>query len=184
MAVCNNNQSKERNINSRMRWQRPSDGSELSQLMASGSSESADAGGQQQPAVSHDIQHSVADGNQSSTDVTDIEWRVLHENVQVPRTVVLQHAVAYYGGGLCDCPFFGLSVNFWILFALVSFVSRLNCKIRVPNLMPVNDLRKQEVKVIWQKAPHGGPIPRLGVTPWGRNLYHWIPGVGVPISVS
>jgi len=32
---------------------------------------------------------------------------------------------------------------------------------------------KQEVKVIWQKAPHGGPIPRLGVTPGGRNLYHW-----------
>ena len=24
---------------------------------------------------------------------------------------------------------------------------------------------KQEVKVIGQKAPHGGPIPRLGVTP-------------------
>ena len=44
-------------------------------------------------------------------------------------------------------------------------------------------LLKQEVKVIWQKAPHGGPIPRLGVTPGGRNLYHWIPGVGVPISV-
>jgi len=42
---------------------------------------------------------------------------------------------------------------------------------------------KQEVKVIWQKAPHGGPIPRLGVTVGGRNLYHWIPGVGVPISV-
>ena len=42
---------------------------------------------------------------------------------------------------------------------------------------------KQEVKVIWQKAPHGGPIPRLGVTPGGRNLYHWIPGVGFPISV-
>ena len=42
---------------------------------------------------------------------------------------------------------------------------------------------KQEVKVIWQKAPHGGPIPRLGVIPGGRNLYHWIPGVGVPISV-
>jgi len=41
----------------------------------------------------------------------------------------------------------------------------------------------QEVKVIWQKAPHGGPIPRLEVTPGGRNLYHWIPGVGVPISV-
>ena len=42
---------------------------------------------------------------------------------------------------------------------------------------------QQEVKVIWQKAPHGEPIPRLGVTPGGRNLYHWIPGVGVPISV-
>ena len=44
-------------------------------------------------------------------------------------------------------------------------------------------LVEQEVKVIWQKAPHGGPIPQLGVTPGGRNLYHWIPGVGVPISV-
>ena len=43
--------------------------------------------------------------------------------------------------------------------------------------------QKQEVKVIWQKAPHGGPIPRLGVTPGGRNLYHWIPGAGFPISV-
>ena len=42
---------------------------------------------------------------------------------------------------------------------------------------------QQEVKVIWQKAPHGGPILRLGVTPGGRNLYHWIPRVGVPISV-
>ena len=42
--------------------------------------------------------------------------------------------------------------------------------------------QEQEVKVIWQKAPHGGPIPRLGVTPGGRKLYHWIPGVGFPIS--
>ena len=42
---------------------------------------------------------------------------------------------------------------------------------------------KQEVKVIWQKAPHGGPIPRLEVTPGGRKLYHWIPEVGFPISV-
>ena len=42
---------------------------------------------------------------------------------------------------------------------------------------------KQEVKVIWQKAPHGGPFPRLGFTPGGRKLYHWIPGVGFPISV-
>jgi len=44
-------------------------------------------------------------------------------------------------------------------------------------------VRKQEVKVIWQKAPHGGPIPRLRVIPGGRKLYHWIPGVGFPISV-
>jgi len=42
---------------------------------------------------------------------------------------------------------------------------------------------EQEVKVIWQKAPHGGPIPRLGVTQGGRKLYNWIPGVGFPISV-
>jgi len=42
---------------------------------------------------------------------------------------------------------------------------------------------KQEVKVIWQRAPHGGPIPQLGVTPGGWKLYHWIPGVGFPISV-
>ena len=42
---------------------------------------------------------------------------------------------------------------------------------------------KQEVKVIWQKAPHGGPIPRLGVTPGGRKLYHWIPGVGFLLVV-
>jgi len=42
---------------------------------------------------------------------------------------------------------------------------------------------KQEVKVIWQKAPHGGPIPPLGVTPGGQKLYHWIPGIGFPISV-
>jgi len=31
-----------------------------------------------------------------------------------------------------------------------------------------HDVIKQEVKVIWQKAPHGGPIPRLGVTPGGE----------------
>ena len=31
-------------------------------------------------------------------------------------------------------------------------------------------LCKQEVKVIWQKAPHGGPIPRLGVTPGGSKF--------------
>ena len=42
---------------------------------------------------------------------------------------------------------------------------------------------EQEVKVIWQKALHGGAIPRLGVTPGDRKLYQWIPGVGSPISV-
>jgi len=45
------------------------------------------------------------------------------------------------------------------------------------------EITKQEVKVIWQKAPHGGPIPRLGVTAGGRKLYYWIPGVGFRISV-
>jgi len=39
---------------------------------------------------------------------------------------------------------------------------------------------KQEVKVIWQKAPNGGPIPRLGVTAGGRKLYcHQAPGRAV-----
>ena len=33
------------------------------------------------------------------------------------------------------------------------------------------------------KSASWGPIPQLGVTLGGRNLYHWIPGVGVPISV-
>ena len=37
---------------------------------------------------------------------------------------------------------------------------------------------QQEVKVIWQKAPHGGPIPRLG-----SKVVPLIPGVGFPISV-
>ena len=43
--------------------------------------------------------------------------------------------------------------------------------------------KRSNGKVIWQKAPHGGPIPQLGVTPGGRKLHHWIPGVGFPISV-
>ena len=49
--------------------------------------------------------------------------------------------------------------------------------------VPIHKKWKQEVEVIWQKVPHGGPIPRLGVTPGGRKLYHLIPGVGFPISV-
>ena len=32
------------------------------------------------------------------------------------------------------------------------------------------------VKLTRGQTPHGGPIPRLGVTPGGRKLYHWIPG--------
>ena len=55
--------------------------------------------------------------------------------------------------------------------------------LQIPTPIPSPGIEKQEVKVIWQKAPHGGPIPRLGVTPGGRNLYHWITGVGFPISV-
>jgi len=49
--------------------------------------------------------------------------------------------------------------------------------------LSVCKITQQVVKVIWQKAPHGGPIPRLGVTPGGRKLHHWIPVVGFPISV-
>ena len=33
------------------------------------------------------------------------------------------------------------------------------------------------------KSASREPIPRLGVTPGGRKLYRWIPGVGFPISV-
>ena len=33
------------------------------------------------------------------------------------------------------------------------------------------------------KSASRGAIPQLGVTPGDRNLYHWIPGVGFPISV-
>ena len=44
-------------------------------------------------------------------------------------------------------------------------------------------IHKLEVKVIWQKAPHGGANSPVRVTPGGRKLYHWIPGVEFPISV-
>ena len=33
------------------------------------------------------------------------------------------------------------------------------------------------------KSASRGAHSRLGVTPGGRNLYHWIPGVGFPIRV-
>ena len=58
---------------------------------------------------------------------------------------------------------------------------------KIPKNLGFSSPGKQEVKVIWQKAPHGGPIPRLGVTPGGQNLktrlgfvqgnwkwHHWI----------
>jgi len=67
-----------------------------------------------------------------------------------------------------------------------NFVSAFACykqNVSWPRSIWPNLYAKQEVKVIWQKAPHGGGIPRLGVTPGGRKLYHWIPGVGFPISV-
>jgi len=50
-----------------------------------------------------------------------------------------------------------------------------------------NQMIETRRKHLWyseqEVAPHGGPIPRLGVTPGGRKLYHWIPGVGFSISV-
>jgi len=55
------------------------------------------------------------------------------------------------------------------------------------------DLLIRDVRCAWELGTRGqsnltksasrGPIPRLGVTPEGRNLYHWISGVGFPISV-
>jgi len=59
---------------------------------------------------------------------------------------------------------------------------QIQISVLIPIRLSVGSLQ-QEVKVISQKAPHGGPIPRLGVTPGGRKSYHWIPGVGFPISV-
>ena len=44
-------------------------------------------------------------------------------------------------------------------------------------------LNKRSKQFDKKRLTGGGPIPRLGVTPGGQNLYHWIPGVGVPISV-
>ena len=66
-------------------------------------------------------------------------------------------------------------VECWLLLLPATYQS--------PDIQFIHSNSEQEVKVIWQKAPHGGPIPRLGVTPGGRKLYHWIPGVGFPISV-
>jgi len=58
--------------------------------------------------------------------------------------------------------------------------------VTVPKIIEIcwhsTKLLQQEVKVIWQKAPHGGLIPRLGVTP-GVESCTIIPGVGFPISV-
>ena len=75
----------------------------------------------------------------------------------------------------------------WNLACDILMVLAIKCTHNLsPHLSYISTLphiTQEEVKVIWQKAPHGGPIPRLGVTPGGRKLYHWIPGVGFPISV-
>ena len=47
------------------------------------------------------------------------------------------------------------------------------CTLAHRSHVPISwESREEEVKLIWQKAPHGGPILRLGVTPGGRKLYH------------
>jgi len=78
----------------------------------------------------------------------------------------------------CNCCDEQLRKRFTFFATLLIKLLCCSCNVFYSRLRTV-----QEVKEIWQKAPHGGPIPRLGVTPGGRNLYHWIPGVGVPISV-
>jgi len=60
----------------------------------------------------------------------------------------------------------------------INFISFIVVLLLHLHSIGLNQSLKQEVKVIWQKAPNGG-----GVTPGGRKLYHWIPGVGFPISV-
>jgi len=50
----------------------------------------------------------------------------------------------------------------WLQF-LADLWSRSEFKTQCDSLREI--LIEQEVKVIWQKVPHGGPIPRLGVTP-------------------
>jgi len=77
-----------------------------------------------------------------------------------------------------------LVLNVVIVVGTVSIVNWRPYQVSMMKMMMMMIfLLQQEVKVIWQKAPQGGPIPRLGVTPGGRKLYHWIPGVGFPISV-
>ena len=85
--------------------------------------------------------------------------------------------------GTFTCPTQGFHFEWpWVTLSEIfnDMTHRMVC-LRQLSFLATED--KQEVKVIWQKAPHGGPIPRLGVTPGGRKLYHWIPGVGFPISV-
>ena len=69
--------------------------------------------------------------------------------------------------------------NFLRIFPISHFLS-FGCWLGVNNgIWPLTRGQSNLTK----SASWGGPIPRLGVTPGGRKLYHWIPGVGFPISV-
>ena len=50
-------------------------------------------------------------------------------------------------------------VSKWLLYRLLRTQSR-----RVQKVSTSRNVNEKLVKVIWQKAPHGGPIPRLGIT--------------------
>ena len=65
------------------------------------------------------------------------------------------------------------------------YIEKSRCvihKITIFNLNPIIKLLTRGQSNLTKSASRG-PIPRLGVTPGGRKLYHWIPGVGFPISV-
>ena len=55
--------------------------------------------------------------------------------------------------------------------------------IRKPPLVKIQTALRTRGQSNLTKSASRGPIPRLGVTPGGRKLYHWIPGVGFPISI-
>jgi len=113
--------------------------------------------------------------NDTSTDVcyeepkANIQWRwwtwYWWHVIDVRDWVTVQTLNAFINKKTC-------SFLFMYIYAKIEYVS---VRIRILQTRGQSNLTK--------KAPHGGPIPRLGVTPGGRNLYHWIPGVGVPISV-
>ena len=87
----------------------------------------------------------------------------------------ISYPVAYSGEGqLCDRPFFGLTMNFWIIFALffvgLSFASRLYRKIRVSKLLPVKDCGYHfkdgdKINRLSGEGPAPSPHPTLSSTP-------------------